>query len=513
MKKLQIAGLIFLIISGAGCSVAPTKPSTQPYEQKLAEDSKAVQVYRAGIARLVDFAEKHTELFPSKKPDNAHLLSEQDRSTVRDLWAEMLDYYVALDAISDFYTGNYLTSDNKSAAFYLGYSAFLTQYRFALEFIKQVENDPNLAILLNDSMPGSGTPINSYDQFKFRFLNVVPASQFAAYQAIAKTMPEFSDPMLASALVEDTAYIWQMGKGKGEMMTLANAGNVLGKIGFHLFFPVQAGVSEWMGDTKIWRLHKELISAKQIADLHNQLQPGDVMLERREWYVSNIGLPGFWSHAALYIGTAEERKSYFQDAAVKRWVIEQGENSGDFEALLQHSYSAAYATSLKPLEHDHLPRVLEAISEGVSFTSIEHSAGADSIAVLRPRLTKVEKARALWRAFSYSGYPYDFNFDFQTDSALVCTELVYKAYEPDTQFPGIRLQLEEIVGRTAIPANSIAKQFDAEFGTIKQQFDLIAFLDGQEKSGVAIPESLKTFRHSWQRPKWHVFVQKPTNPA
>ena len=64
--------------------------------------------------------------------------------------------------------------------------------------------------------------------------------------------------------------------------------------------------------------------------------------------------------------------------------------------------------------------MIEAIGEGVSFTSLEHSAACDSLAVLRPRLPRAERAQALCRAFHYAGRPYDYNFDFATDSELVC---------------------------------------------------------------------------------------------
>jgi hypothetical protein len=130
--------------------------------------------------------------------------------------------------------------------------------------------------------------------------------------------------------------------------------------------------------------------------------------------------------------------------------------------------------------------------------------------VLRPRLPLVERAQALTRAFHYMGRPYDFHFDFQTDSALVCTELVYKAYEPAPGLRGLRLKLEEIVGRTAIPANGFARQYDEEKGA---QFDLVLFLDGQERPGQAVEASAEEFRRSWRRPKWHVLVQKKVAAA
>src|SRR5262249_35051290 len=155
------------------------------------------------------------------------------------------------------------------------------------------------------------------------------------------------------------------------------------------YFPVQASVSEWMGDTKVKRLNTSLVSEKQVEDMTKRLEPGDIFLVRHEWYLSNVGLPGFWPHAVLYIGTVEDRKKYFDDADVKEWVKSQGQADGDFEALLREKNPENYKASAKPL-HGDVTRVIEAISEGVSFNSIEHACEADSIVVLRPRLSKGE---------------------------------------------------------------------------------------------------------------------------
>jgi len=141
------------------------------------------------------------------------------------------------------------------------------------------------------------------------------------------------------------------------------------------------------------------------------------------------------------------------------------------------------------------------------FHSLEHLT-ADSLAVLRPRLTRTERAAALVRAFGYAGRPYDFDFDFRTDAAIVCTELVYKAYEPVAGFRGVAWSVPQILGRPVIPANEFARQFDAAFGTPAQQLDLIVFLDGQERAGVAIERSVEAFRESWRRPKWQ-FLTSP----
>ncbi len=504
---LLLAGLVLPAVAGTETIVGL---SDGDRAARQANDLRAVTVYRQGIARLLAFVEQRTDLFPAARPSGPRLLGERERETVRATWKALLDYTLALDALER-YHGDFhlmLPARERALSHRVTYAAFLAKYRFALDFIRRVEHDPKLAIILNDAVPELGLPAGSYDRFKFRFLNVLTATRFAALNAISKTLPAAEAASVSAAIAEDEKIIWQAGQGEGGRLTAANALNVIQKTGFQLFFPVQAGVSEWMGDARVHRVHRSLISPAQVMALQKKMLPGDVMLQRREWYVSNVGLPGFWSHAALYIGTADERRRFMAaDPAVQQWVRAQGEASGDFEKLLERRYPEAYALSLKGQEHGHVPRVIEAISEGVSFTTLEHSADADSLVTLRPRVSKLEVARAILRSFRYSGRPYDFNFDFQTDATLVCTELVYKAYEPGDGYRGVRLQLEEMVGRTAIPANSIARQFHEEFGTPRQQFDLVIFLDGQEKRRLAVEAGVDEFRQSWRRPKWHIVTQ------
>ena len=48
--------------------------------------------------------------------------------------------------------------------------------------------------------------------------------------------------------------------------------------------------------------------------------PGDIVVVRQNWFISNIGLPGFWPHAELYLGTVAELQRYFdEDPAVVKW--------------------------------------------------------------------------------------------------------------------------------------------------------------------------------------------------
>ena len=502
--SLLLAPLLF------GADVKPlTKLDKIALEVRLQADARATQVQRDGLRKVITFLDSRPDLIPAAPSKNSPLLRREEKEAVWKTWQQFLDYLVGLNSIERYHTSFYrLKGTAREESFLIGYAAMLAQYRAALEFIDRAGRNPEWDKVLNDPVPELGLPGGMFAKLKFRFLNVTIASEFAAREVVMKSFSGEQLPDLRTDIRDDAQYIWNTGKGRGELLTVKNALKVVQDGANSAWLPVQTGVSEWMGDTKVYRTGRSLVSQKQVEHLKSVLRPGDVLLERREWYVSNVGLPGFWSHAALYIGTAEDRRAFFADTNTQAWVKHQGESSGDLELLLQARYPATYKQSETRQEHEHVVRIIEAISEGVSLTTLEHSADCDSIAVLRPRLPKLEKAQAIVRAFHYTGRPYDFNFDFATDAELVCTELVYKSYEPANGFTGLKFLLTEMLGRKLLPANEIAKQFDAQQGTPEQQSDLVIFLDGQERKRKAVEASLGDFRASWQRPKWHVVTQK-----
>jgi hypothetical protein len=503
---------LLIVFTLSSFAAVPESPPAKP-TGLLAVAADDVVRLRLGLQSITDYLASQPGLIPAKRAPE-RLLAREEKEAVWGAWQRFLDITIALESLEQANRPwTKAEPGTKSETTLIGHAAFLAQYRGALEFITRADNNPALDKILNEPVPELGLPGGTYARLKFRFLNVAIATEFAARRLIVANLDPMRSPALAEGIKEDATALWRAGRGKGVKLTAKNALAVLRRTAGTAWLPVQTGVSEWMGDTKVYRPHRDLISHDQIRDIANRLEPGDILLERREWYLSNIGLPGYWPHAALYMGSPEERRNYFDTPEIRAWLVTENVAAQDFDALLATREPTAYANARNLDAAGHAPRVIEAMSEGVSFTTLEHSASCDALVALRPRATKVEKARALLRAFHYAGRPYDFNFDFATDSALVCTELVYKAYEPASGFIGVRFGPSRVLGRLVLPANEIARQFDAELGRPNQQLDFVFFLDGNERSDGAAEASVEEFRLSWRRPKWHIMAATPAAPV
>ena len=119
---------------------------------------------------------------------------------------------------------------------------------------------------------------------------------------------------------------------------------------------------------------------------------------------------------------------------------------------------------------------------------------ADFVAVLRPRLSREQIAKAIVRAFSHQGKPYDFEFDFFTSDKLVCTELVYRAYEGMIHF-----DLVHIMGRDTLPALEIGRKFAREKDGVGRELDFVLFMDGDNNAGRARLAGVDAFIESLDR--------------
>jgi hypothetical protein len=316
--------------------------------------------------------------------------------------------------------------------------------------------------------PAIGTGVGSVYLIVRRVLGVARPGSISKGAAVTGVLMSH----LATAVV--AYFVGQAAATKPAALAASAGADVARQLGQSIY-AAQSGVATYLGDTRIVS-RAPFITVGQAEALESRLEPGDILLERANWYLSNPGLPGFWKHAALYVGRLED---------LKRLGI------ADDPAVQKH-----LADYLTAAPDGRAKTVIEAVSEGVLLNSLTKSLHADYAAVLRPRVSPRQKATAITRAFANLGKPYDFNFDFADATKLVCTQVIYLSY-----YDVLAFELQRILGRTTMPANEIARKYANEAGRADRQLDFVLFLDAAASRGAAVESTEAEFRKSVLRPK------------
>jgi len=414
-------------------------------------------------------------------------LTAEERKLLHLLWREGFVLFVECDMLKEKYSGFYQVDYTAQPAlhadtFFLAYATYITQYRACLALQRMVDSNAFMETLLNESAPGM--PEKTYSVMKQLLVHpdiTLRVNAGTIYYELVKSQLTF-DP----AVIQDFE-----NRRKDFFATLArnphiyieNPLDMLEETAFKAWFPLQKNVALQMSNIRT-ATRDYLITPEMIAASRSKLQPGDILLQRRNWYMTNVGIPGFWPHAALYIGTLDEMKSFFGDIAV-----------------IKNRYPEIYE-KLQSRDSEGYPfAVIEAIKPGVILQSLEKSGHCDYLAVIRPNLTKEQKLQVLLNAFSHYQKPYDLNFDFATDNVLVCSELIYKAYNPVAP----KLFAPEIVnGRLLLPPNLMAEQVAGALNQADSRFTFVLFLDAIEKDDRVVEGTVEDFAKSWSRPKWDI---------
>lgn len=199
-------------------------------------------------------------------------------------------------------------------------------------------------------------------------------------------------------------------------------------------YGLQKCVSRLIADRYVHRNHQPGLPPQIESQLQQELQPGDIIVTRKEYAFTNYFLPGYWPHVALYIGTAQELQSM---------------NLDHHENVMPGWQTIETCDPLRP------HRVLEALKDGVRVRSLTCPFTSDAIAIIRPRLSREQIATAIGRGFFHNGKPYDFDFDFSRSDRMVCTEVVYRTYEG---IGGIEFQLIRRAGRLTLSAEDLLRK-------------------------------------------------------
>ncbi len=490
-RNIAILIAIFTVVS---CAISPPPNISLSSSNYQAE----IEQLQKGLDSTLEYLESHGSKFGLDKTEHFKKPNPEEREELVTLWAGVLDYMAHLDLVryhnQQFY--KHIAGEIEFNGFVSYYMAFLVQSSRAVHLINILERNEALPTVLNEANLDYGLQAESYSQFKTHFLHARQAAEFGALQVIYRDRrPEVNPFYTKIAMLE--GYNTSLGIDYGVRLSVQHAFDMIEEETFSWWFPIQKDFAKWAGHAKISREVGHLISPQNVIDIHAQLEPGDIMFQRREWELTNAGIPGYWTHTALFVGSPDERIQLFDDNRVKSWVRSKGVESGSFEELLQKSYPTAYASHIMQPDSIGVQNVLEAVGRGVIFQTLSHSLTCDGLGAVRPRISKVETATSIYNAFRYHGSGYDYNFDFLTDSTLVCSELVYKAFEPSGTFGGIAFNTEKVAGRMMTPVNIMVKQFDKEYDSIN--LDFVLFYDGDEAALISRPSTEAAFRDSWRR--------------
>ncbi len=469
--------------------------SEEDFDTLAAQHEESVLRWDAALKSLLETAASRPEIF---RAASLRDLPFEARDELRSSWCALLDFLQALDRVKHFHRHFPAVCPVRhprrhARAFGLAFGAFASQFVNGLRLIRLTEKAPLVRRLLDEADPERGIPPGSFDLLKWNVLHVVDVGKLLAGDAYARPMAPLlrrrkRGPALLACIRRAVAEAKPVLKEDGARHFLDNGIAILKGKAFRTWFPIQKGIAAWMGEVRTRGDIERLIRPAQLQALARRLAPGDILVERRNWHLSNVGLPGFWPHAALHIGTPERlRESFDGEGLVER---------------LRSRHPSKWARYLRRHKDGNPHAVIEAMGAGVLLNSFEQSAAADYVGVMRPLLPRSDIAVALERAFHYLGRPYDFDFDFLTDAELVCSELVYKCYQPGGNRKGIPFELERLAGRPVLSPNAMVAQFDRWRKQGDPPLEFVAFLDGMVRKGVALERAEPDFLLSHRRSKW-----------
>ena len=176
------------------------------------------------------------------------------------------------------------------------------------------------------------------------------------------------------------------------------------------FEKIYDGFLNFFGDLKVFKYPmfiiydpgSYLVKGEDTREVINLIKPGDILVRGYINYLDGYFIPGFFSHAGLYLGEVKE---------ADRSHVKPGQD-GRFRAGEQ--------------------MVIHSMSEGVFMEDIINFCRCDYMVILRRNTDKESEAgkKVIFEdvfktALGYLGEDYDFKFDFSDFTKVSCTELVY----------------------------------------------------------------------------------------
>ncbi|MGA1236867.1 MAG: YiiX/YebB-like N1pC/P60 family cysteine hydrolase, partial [Limisphaerales bacterium] len=383
------------------------------------------------------------------------------------------------------------TESCRHRSFLVAFVAALALYAKSLRIIQLVEHAPLLRAKLNEPEPRLEIGEGFFDDVLRGYSSL---SHYRLMREADRYWRKERRRMIRLGFAADSQLAWAMGLVRRQRRIVRNRLlHVLWQRlrrdwrGFvqtvfrparGVVYGLQAIVGETFAQARLKYDYTPGITESVLEELRGQLRPGDILLVRTEGKVTTALLPGFWAHAAIALGTGEQRVG-LELTEEMRGRLAVGGRFG---------------------------HVLEGLAPRVQINPLEQCLAADHVLVLRPNVSAQSMQEALQEALGHFGLPYDFEFDFTLNTRVVCTGLVYRSFHGRGT---IRFELIRRLGRYTLSGDDLVNQaVDAWSQTggdpARAPFEFVALALHRRRGGVQfvparrIPAVLGRIRRGWR---------------
>ena len=453
MLKKTIIVLTFLTIlfslSGCGGGTGDTAPrisdetitDTAAAAGKAVASSKISNPYQALVEMSLSYRVKALRLFEAV--EDKEVLSGADIDALHHM---TLDQLSLKDAIAAYIAQNqHLVDDaagysekERMERIMISLSAMLLRYDNYLIAYINYENNTKLRQFLNDPDSAYDIPPNTLSDMTNTYNDLDDREDvkkmIAFYEEHIDTFDSVDESFfLYLKMMIEQSPSYQLGFDNDTDYAVNNLNSLYTSVldtGDDGLTLAVNEVSKTLGNTAglVETRKGKLYDDPDVADkVRSVIRAGDILLEKTPFRLTDKLIPGYWGHAAVFIGTADELKAL---------------------GIWDHPV-------VKPFQQEILEgkQIDEALRDDVQLNTIEHFLNVDDLAIMHDT-TESDKAKAdrIILALRQLGKEYDFNYDIESSVKIVCSELVYVSSVM------IDWETENLVGINTISPDNVAKK-------------------------------------------------------
>ncbi|MCA9263267.1 MAG: hypothetical protein KDA60_05440 [Planctomycetales bacterium] len=272
-------------------------------------------------------------------------------------------------------------TEQANSAFLLAFAAVVILVDAAITLRELTDGRPVVRRKLNQPIPSFDIPGGFYDSIQHSLTSTRHA--WHLYHAI-QYWDQHRDELAAyaeswqlaevSEIINRLVHRLQVSKRQFARVRLRTRSDQLARamgrtVVMRAVYGLQKLVAGMMADVYVRRGHQPRLPEDIVSRLATVAEPGDIFVVRKEYALTNYFLPGYWPHAALYLGEPHQLQAMR--------IHEVAHAQPRWDRLLAASTSGGTSRDMSSRV------VLESMKDGVHFRSWNSPLGADSIVVLR----------------------------------------------------------------------------------------------------------------------------------